>query len=148
MNTQNSGLISTVETSLAQLARVREKFSPDLGIREFGRVKTISAGVATVSGLPTVGYQELVEFPDNLYGLAFNLDEEEVGLVLLGACNHVSAGAEVRPTGRVMDVPVGHGTVGRVIDPLGRALDDKGPVVFSRLPRWSGVLRGSWTERQ
>jgi F-type H+-transporting ATPase subunit alpha len=132
MNTQNNGLISVLESTLTNMARVREKFGPDLDLREFGRVKTISAGVATVSGLPTVGYDELVEFPENLYGLAFNLDEAEVGIVLLGACNQVSAGAEVKRTGRVMDVPVGNGTIGRVIDPLGRVLDDKDPVAFSR----------------
>ncbi len=132
MNVQNNGLISAFESTLGNLDRVREKFGPDFGVQEFGRVKTVSAGVATVSGLPTVGYQELVEFPDNLYGLAFNLDQEEVGIVLLGPCNQVSAGAEVRRTGRVMDVPVGNGIIGRVIDPLGRVLDDKGAVVFSR----------------
>jgi F-type H+/Na+-transporting ATPase subunit alpha len=132
MNVQHSGLIPAFESTLGKLARAREKFGPDFGVQEFGTVKTISAGVATVSGLPTVGYQELVEFPDNLYGLAFNLDKDEVGIVLLGPCNHVSAGAEVRRTGRVMDVPVGNGTIGRVIDPLGRSLDDKGAVAFSR----------------
>jgi len=114
------------------LAKTRESFLPRLAAEEVGTVTTISQGIATVSGLPCVGYDELVEFPDNLYGIAFNLDQDEVGIVLLGACNHVSAGAQVRRTGRVMDIPVGHGTIGRVIDPLGRTLDQKGPVASSR----------------
>ena len=69
--------------------------------------------------------------PGNLLGLAFNLDEEEIGVVLLGDCTHLSAGAEVRRTGRVIDVPVGDGLLGRAIDPLGRPLDGKGRVSFA-----------------
>jgi len=125
-------LISTLKNTLAELAKTRESFVPRLAADEVGTVTTISQGIATVSGLPGVGYAELIEFPENLYGTAFNLDQDEVGIVLLGACNHVSAGAEVRRTGRVMDIPVGDGTIGRVIDPLGRALDEKGLVASSR----------------
>jgi F-type H+/Na+-transporting ATPase subunit alpha len=132
MSSLNNGLVSTLKNTLAELAKARESFVPLLAADEVGTVATVSQGIATVSGLPGVGYDELVEFPDNLYGIAFNLDQDEVGIVLLGACNHVSAGAEVRRTGRVMDIPVGDGTVGRVIDPLGRALDEKGPVASSR----------------
>src|SRR5208283_3830458 len=84
------------------------------------------------SGLPGVGYDELLELPGDLYGIAFNLDRDEVGVVLLGPCSHLGAGAEVRRTGRVMDMPVGERILGRVIDPLGRALDDKGPVLSER----------------
>jgi len=129
---RESTLVSTLKISLMELAKTRESFLPRLAAEEVGTVTTISQGIATVSGLPGVGYDELVEFPDNLYGIAFNLDQDEVGIVLLGACNHVSAGAQVRRTGRVMDIPVGHGTIGRVIDPLGRTLDQKGPVASSR----------------
>jgi len=129
---RESTLVSTLKISLMELAKTRESFLPRLAAEEVGTVTTISQGIATVSGLPCVGYDELVEFPDNLYGIAFNLDQDEVGIVLLGACNHVSAGAQVRRTGRVMDIPVGHGTIGRVIDPLGRTLDQKGPVASSR----------------
>ena len=127
-----SSLNETLKNSLAELARARESFLPRLSADEVGTVTTISQGIATVSGLPGVGYDELIEFPDNLYGIAFNLDQDEVGIVLLGACNHVSAGTEVRRTGRVMDIPVGDGTIGRVLDPLGRGLDEKGPVASSR----------------
>src|SRR6516165_12422911 len=129
---RDSTLVSTLKISLMELAKTRESFLPRLAADEVGTVTTISQGIATVSGLPGVGYDELVEFPDNLYGIAFNLDQDEVGIVLLGACNHMSAGAEVRRTGRVMDIPVGDGTIGRVIDPLGRALDEKGLVASNR----------------
>jgi F-type H+-transporting ATPase subunit alpha len=88
-----------------------------------------------VSGLPNVGFEELVRFPGDLLGIAFNVDADEIGVVLLGEYFHLHAGDEVERTGRVMDVTVGDGLLGRVIDPLGRALDGKGPVATSeRLP--------------
>ena len=128
----NDGLISVLESTLANLAQARQAFEPLLGVQEFGKVKMVSSGIATVSGLPGVGYDELLELPGDLYGIAFNLDRDEVGVVLLGPCSHLGAGAEVRRTGRVMDMPVGERILGRVIDPLGRALDDKGPVLSER----------------
>jgi F-type H+/Na+-transporting ATPase subunit alpha len=128
----HDGLVSVLESALANLTQARQTYRPALDVREFGRVKTVSAGIATVSGLPGVGYDELLELPGNLYGIAFNLDEDEVGVVLLGPCNHLSAGAEVRRTGRVMDVPVGGRILGRVLDPLGRPLDDKRPLLSER----------------
>jgi len=127
-----NSLHNTLRNAVVELAKTRQSLLPCLAADEVGGVTTISQGIATVSGLPGVGYAELIEFPENLYGIAFNLDQDEVGIVLLGACNHVSAGAEVRRTGRVMDIPVGDGTIGRVIDPLGRALDEKGLVASSR----------------
>ena len=127
-----NSLNNTLRNAVVELAKTRQSLLPCLAADEVGGVTTISQGIATVSGLPGVGYAELIEFPENLYGIAFNLDQDEVGIVLLGACNHVSAGAEVRRTGRVMDIPVGDGTIGRVIDPLGRALDEKGLVASSR----------------
>ena len=88
-----------------------------------------------MSGLPSVGFEELVKFPGDVFGIAFNVDEKEIGVVLLGEYSHLHAGDEVEPTGRVMDIVVGEGLLGRVIDPLGRPLDGKGPVISSkRLP--------------
>ena len=92
-------------------------------------------GIAKVSGLPSVGFDELVKFPGDLYGIAFDVDPDEIGVVLLGECQHLHAGDQVERTGRVMDVPVGDGLIGRVIDAMGRPVDGKGPVVSSqRLP--------------
>jgi len=95
----------------------------------------VSTGVATVSGLRHVGFEELIRFPGDLLGIAFNVDETEVGVVLLGEYSHLNTGDEVLRTGRVMDVAVGGTLIGRVIDPLGRPLDRKGPIVTrQRLP--------------
>ncbi len=132
MKNPDDGLQSALETTFARLIQAREKFEPRLAALEVGTVTTVSAGVANATGLPGVGYDELVQFPGEFLGIAFNVDEEEIGIVLLGDCTHLSAGAEVRRTGRVVDVPVGDGLVGRVIDPLGHPLDEKGPVAFSR----------------
>ena len=85
-----------------------------------------------LSGLPNVGYDELVTFPGDVLGIALNVDSDEIGVVLLGEYWHINAGDEVQRTGRVMDVAVGDGLLGRVVDPLGRPLDDGGSVAASR----------------
>ncbi len=107
----------------------------DLVSREIGTITSVSTGIATVRGLPGVGFEELVRFPGDLFGIAFNVDQEEIGVILLGEYSHLHAGDEVTRTGRVMDVAVGEELLGRVIDPLGRPLDDKGPIASRmRLP--------------
>ena len=107
---------------------VRQTFTAHLAPREVGTIASVSAGVARVTGLPNVGFDELVTFPGGALGIAFNVDEHEVGVVLLGDYAHLHAGHAVERTGRVMDVPVGNALLGRVIDPLGHPLDDGGPV--------------------
>lgn len=103
-----------------------------LNFREIGTVTTVTSGIAKVSGLFSVGYEELLIFPGNLLGIAFNIEEKEIGVVLLGEHAHLRSGDEVIRTGRVIDVPVGEGLKGRVINPLGAVLDGKGPLRFSR----------------
>ncbi len=121
--------------TFSALGQMREAFAPQLTPREVGTITSIATGIAKVSGLPSVGFEELVKFPGDLLGMAFNVDEAEIGVVLLGEYWHLNAGDEVERTGRVMDVVVGDGLLGRVIDPLGRPLDGKGPVIASeRLP--------------
>lgn len=128
-------LQDTLDTAFTEISQVLEGFKPELRPREVGTIKTVSTGIATISGLPGVGYEELVKFPGDVFGIAFNVDEEEIGVVLLGEYWHLHAGDEVERTGRVMDVAVGNGLLGRVIDPLGRPLDGNGPVISSkRLP--------------
>ena len=118
-----------------EISEVRESSTPRLTLREVGTIKTVSTGIANVFSLPGVGFEELIKFPGDVYGIAFNVDEEEIGVVLLGEYYHLNAGDQVERTGRVMDVAVGEGLLGRVIDPLGRPLDGKGPVISSkRLP--------------
>lgn len=103
--------------------------------QETGEIVTIGAGIARVSGLPGAGLEELIRLSGGLYGIAFDLDETAIGVVLLGDYQHLQTGDRVERTGRVMDVPVGEGLVGRVVDPLGRPLDGRGPVAYTeRLP--------------
>lgn len=135
MTTEPETLQVVVGDAFAAIGEAREAFTPRLTPREVGTVTSIATGIAKVSGLPGVGSEELVEFPGNLLGMAFNVDEHEVGVVLLGEYSHVNAGDRVERTGRVMDVAVGNALLGRVIDPLGRPLDDKGAVAAGeRLP--------------
>ena len=135
MSTEPESLRSVFDRVLTSLSRTRESFTPQFVPREVGTVTTVSTGIAKVSGLPSVGFEELVKFPGDVFGIAFNVDEDEVGVVLLGDYWQLNAGDEVERTGRVMDVAVGDGLVGRVIDPLGRPLDGGGLVSASeRLP--------------
>ncbi|MEO6568076.1 MAG: alternate F1F0 ATPase, F1 subunit alpha [Opitutaceae bacterium] len=116
------------ERTFAAISQVRGDFTPRLTPREVGTITSVSTGVAKVSGLYSVGVDELVKFSGGDFGIAFNLDEEEIGVVLLGDYSRLHAGDEVEGTGRVMEVAVGDELLGRVIDPLGRPLDDRGPV--------------------
>jgi F-type H+/Na+-transporting ATPase subunit alpha len=135
MNAAPENLQSVFDRTFAGIGQVRESFAPQLTSHEVGTITSVSTGIARVSGLPSVGFEELVKFPGGAFGIAFNLDEDEIGVVLLGEYSHLHAGDEVGRTGRVMDVAVGEGLLGRVIDPLGRPLDDNGPLTASeRLP--------------
>ena len=125
---ETENLQSIVDKTFAGLRRGWENFTPQLAAHEVGTVLSVSTGIATVSGLPGVGFEELVQFPDGVSGIAFNLAEHEIGIVLLGDYRKLQAGDKVLRTGRVMDVAVGEELLGRVIDPLGRPLDDTGPV--------------------
>lgn len=109
--------------TLAQISRVREAWEPQLKLRETGTVTSIVSGVAKVSGLPGVGFEEVLLFPGNVHGIAFNVEENEVGAVLLDDYFHLHTGDEVERLGHVMDVAVDDELIGRVIDPLGRPLD-------------------------
>src|SRR5665213_3720756 len=128
-------LATDVEASFAAIQQARDSFTLQLLPREVGTITTVSTGIATISGLQGIGFEELVRFPGGLFGIAFNVDEEEVGVVLLGDYSHLQAGDAVTRTGRVMDVAVGDALLGRVIDPLGRPLDGKGAIAnCERLP--------------
>jgi len=108
---------------------------PALSAREIGRITSVAKGVARVRGLPGVRAEELVHFAGGVPGLVFNLDHEEVGVILLGQERALGAGVEVRRSGRVLDVPVGAALLGRIVDGSGRPLDEAGPVATTqRLP--------------
>jgi F-type H+-transporting ATPase subunit alpha len=131
MSTLPESLESVLDRTFQGMRRARESFTQQLVPREIGTIASISTGIAIVSGLPGVGFDELVKFPGGVFGVAFNVDEDAIGVVLLGEYWHLHAGDEVERTGRVMDVAVGDRLVGRVIDPLGRPLDGNG-ALFER----------------
>ncbi|MGZ8603787.1 MAG: F0F1 ATP synthase subunit alpha [Actinomycetota bacterium] len=111
------------------LRRNVESFAPSVEREEVGRVVETGDGIARVKGLPNAMANELLEFPGGILGLAFNLDVDEIGCVILGESEHIEEGSLVKQTGQILSVPVGDGFLGRVIDPRGEPIDGKGPVV-------------------
>ncbi|MDB5295293.1 MAG: synthase alpha subunit [Phycisphaerales bacterium] len=135
MKTASDNLRAAFDRAFDGIGRARAAFAPRLTPREVGTITGVSTGIATVSGLPGVGIEELVRFPGGVLGIAFNVDEEEVGVVLLGDHAQLRAGDEVTRTGRVVDVGVGNALLGRVVDPLGRPLDGgRAVATTARLP--------------
>ena len=132
---QFDDLNKVVDSSFEELDKGLESFIPSFVLNEVGYVTSVSAGIVKVSGLPGVGFEELLKFPGNIFGIAFNIDEDEIGVILLGEDSKINAGDEVERTGRVMDVPVGDALIGRVINPLGEPLDEKNAIIITkRLP--------------
>ena len=105
-----------------------DQFDAGIETRSVGTVVEIGDGIAQVYGLDGALASELLEFPGNVMGMALNLEEEMVGAVILGDYRQIKEGDQVKTTGRVVEVPVGEALIGRVVDPLGRPLDDKGPI--------------------
>ena len=105
-----------------------EHFGTAVTTVNVGTVIEVGDGIARIHGLGKVAYNELIQFPHDIMGLALNLEEDNVGAVVLGDCQKIKEGDEVKATGRVIEVPVGDGLIGRVVDPLGRPLDGKGPI--------------------
>src|SRR3990172_4589013 len=105
-----------------------EQFGARVTAVDVGTVIEAGDGIARVYGLANVMASELVEFPSGVMGLSFNLEEDTVGLIILGDYTDIKEGDEVRATGRIVQVPVGEALIGRVVDPLWRPLDRKGPI--------------------
>ncbi len=103
-------------------------FGQDLRMEEVGVVVEVGDGIARVWGLEHAVASELLEFPGEIYGLVLDLEEDSVGVALMGPDEHIKEGDQVRRTGRVLETPVGEGFLGRVVDPLGKPLDGKGPI--------------------
>lgn len=114
------------------IQREIENYSARIDVREVGRVLEVGDGIAQVHGLSGVMAGEMVEFPGGITGLAFNLEENSVGVIILGDYLSITEGDEVRSTGKLLSVPVGESLLGRVVDPLGNPLDGKGPLVTSQ----------------
>ncbi|MBN1644140.1 MAG: F0F1 ATP synthase subunit alpha [Dehalococcoidales bacterium] len=110
------------------IKREIDKFGTSLAMYDVGVVAEIGDGIARINGLASVKYNELLQFPNDIIGIAMNLEEDSVAAIILGDYASIEEGDEVRCTGRIAEVPVGEALIGRVVDPLGRPLDGKGPI--------------------
>ncbi len=109
-----------------------ENYETQISVDETGTVITLGDGIARVYGLDKVMAGELLAFPHGVAGIAMNLEEDQVGVVLLGEYTEIKQGDEVKRTGRIMSVPVGDAMIGRVVNSLGEPIDDKGPIQQQR----------------
>src|SRR4030043_1350886 len=112
----------------ADIQQQIETFQPELGLSDVGNVIEAGDGIARVRGLADVKSQELVQFANGVIGIAFNLEKDNVGVIIMGEYSKISEGMLVRSTGRIASVPVGDGMVGRVVNALGIPIDGKGPI--------------------
>jgi len=109
-----------------------ERFETDVRVEDVGTVIMVGDGIARVWGLEKCMAGELLEFPGGTYGMALNLEEDNIGAVLLGPYSHIKEGDTVKRTGRIVEVPVGEALIGRIVNPLGQPLDGKGPIVTDK----------------
>ena len=116
-----SNVIEQIEQQIARLSTKAVK-------KNTGHIRTVADGVAKIDGLSEVMYNEMVQFPGGTIGIALNLEQDEVGCVVLGDVSQLKEGDEVTTTGKLLSVPVGKGLLGRVVDALGRPVDGKGPI--------------------
>jgi len=125
--------MSIKASEISDLIKARiEKFSSATEERNVGTVVTVTDGIVRVHGLADARYGEMLEFPGGSIGLALNLEQDSVGAVVLGEYKHIVEGDTVRTTGRILEVPVGEGLLGRVVDSLGNPIDGKGPIQFTQ----------------
>ncbi|MBD3307618.1 alternate F1F0 ATPase, F1 subunit alpha [candidate division KSB3 bacterium] len=123
-----SELTTFLEKTFTMLDEVLEEYQPRLQPQEVGTITFVEHGIVRAQGLPHVQSEEVIRFPGNRRGIAFNLDPDEVAIVLLDESETFYAGQEITRTGRIVDVPVGEQLLGRIVDPLGRPLDEQGPL--------------------
>ena len=135
--------MSIKASEISDLIKARiEKFQSPTDARNVGTVITVTDGICRLHGLADARYGEMLEFPENTFGLALNLEQDSVGAVVLGEYKHITEGATVKTTGRILEVPVGPELLGRVVDSLGTPLDGKGPVKTQRTAAIERVAPG------
>jgi F-type H+-transporting ATPase subunit alpha len=125
--------MSIKASEISELIKGRiEKFASATEERNVGTVVTVTDGIVRIHGLADAKYGEMLEFPGGSFGLALNLEQDSVGAVVLGEYKHIVEGDTVKTTGRILEVPVGEGMLGRVVDALGRPIDGKGPITNTK----------------
>ena len=135
MTTRGQDIVSVIKQQI-------EQFGAPVTIVDVGTVIEIGDGIARIHGLAAAKYNELLQFPNDIMGIALSLEEDSVAAVVLGDYTTIKEGDEVRCTGRIAEVPVGDGLIGRVVDPLGRPLDGKGPVKTDKIRPLERVAPG------
>ncbi len=120
------------EEVTSAIQREIEKYETKLKMESVGYVLQVGDGIARVYGLEDVMANEMVEFPNQIQGVAFNLEEDNVGVIILGSDQGIKEGHVVKRTGKIIQVPVGEALIGRVVNPLGQPLDGKGPIATSK----------------
>jgi F-type H+/Na+-transporting ATPase subunit alpha len=128
MTEAGKGIQAVLDDTITIFNQVVGSQRPGVRTQEVGRVRAVGNGIVLLAGLPGIRSEELIRFPGGLLGVTFNVDPSEAGVILLGETGDLQAGAEARRTGGVLDVPVGEALLGRVVDALGRPLDDLGPI--------------------
>ena len=124
-----------------------ERYSSKLEVAEVGTVIQVADGIARIHGLENAMQGELLEFPGEVYGMVLNLEEDNVGAVLLGSQRNIREGDIVKTTGRVVEVPVGDAMTGRVVNALGQPIDGKGPIQTDKYRKIERVASGVITRK-
>ena len=124
-----------------------ERYSSKLEVAEVGTVIQVADGIARIHGLENAMQGELLEFPGEVYGMVLNLEEDNVGAVLLGSQRNIREGDMVKTTGRVVEVPVGDAMTGRVVNALGQPIDGKGPIQTDKYRKIERVASGVITRK-
>lgn len=129
-NISNGGIAMSIRPDeiVAVLRRQIEEFESELQVEDLGSVLMVGDGIARVYGLEQALAGELLEFPGGVFGMALNLEQDNIGVVILGPYEHIKEGDPVKRTGRVVQVPVGESLIGRLVNPLGQPIDGKGPI--------------------
>ena len=124
-----------------------KRYSTELEVSDVGTVIQVADGIARIHGLEKAMQGELLEFPGEVYGMVLNLEEDNVGAVLLGDSRNINEGDTVKTTGRVVEVPVGDAMLGRVVNALGQPIDGKGPVNTEKFRQIERVASGVITRK-
>ena len=124
-----------------------KRYAADMDVSDVGTVIQVADGIARVHGLENAMQGELLEFPGDVFGMVMNLEEDNVGAVLLGTAKNISEGDTVKTTGRVVEVPVGDAMIGRVVNALGQPIDGKGPILTDKSRQIERVASGVITRK-